>query len=103
MNRNVFWLVLLGILAIGLTVGPDLWAAPGQSPARQTVPTKTPPSPPTEPPPTHIPVSPPVEIHARGPSEPLLPEAGGWNVRFLLGVTLAVIGLLVLVVVRRRV
>ena len=51
MRRNALWLVLLGILAMGLAVGPDLWAAPGQSPARQTVPTRTPVPPPTEPPP----------------------------------------------------
>ncbi len=114
MRRNALWLVLLGILVVGLAVGPDLWAAPGQSPARQTVPTRTPPPPPTEPPP---PPPPPTEpppdqpsptptatveaTPAGGPAEPLLPETGGWSMRFLLGVALVAVGLLVLVVVRR--
>ena len=114
MRRSALWLVLLGILATGLAVGPDLWAAPGQSPARQTVPTRTPspsPTPPPPPPPTSSPpANPPMPAStsaveagpAGGPSESLLPEAGGWSLRLLLGVTLMVIGPLVLMMVRRH-
>jgi LPXTG-motif cell wall-anchored protein len=116
MNRNAFWLVLFGILALGLAVGPDLWAAPGQSPARQTVPTKTPPRPPTEPPPpppTEPPPPPPTSpppaptstvdtVPAEGPADPLLPKAGGESVYLSLGMALMVMGFLALVVARRR-
>jgi len=117
-SRSVLWLVLLGILAIGLTVGPDLWAAPGQSPARQTVPTQTPPVPPTEPPtksPSPSPKDPPPPdqptlaptaavgtILARGPSERLLPEVGGRSIRLHLGTAMIVVGFLILVVARRH-
>ncbi|MGC9084331.1 MAG: hypothetical protein ACP5ME_14290, partial [Anaerolineae bacterium] len=51
MKRVAFWLVAIGVLILGLAVGPELWAAPGQAPDRQTVPTRTPVPPPTEPPP----------------------------------------------------
>jgi hypothetical protein len=51
MRKGFFWLALIGLLVVGLAVGPDLWAAPGQAPHRQTVPTRTPVPPPTEPPP----------------------------------------------------
>lgn len=54
MKRGILWLVLLGILMVGLIAGPDLWAAPGQSPERQTVPSPTSP-PPTKPPATKPP------------------------------------------------
>jgi len=125
MRKGALWLVLLGILAMGLVVGPDMWAAPEQNPARQTVPTRTPPSPPS--PPTRTPPSPPTQtppslptssspadqptsaptaamgaIPAGRLSKPLLPEAGGWDNHLFLGVALMVIGFLVLVVVRRR-
>lgn len=60
MKRVGRMLILLGILAASLVASPDLWAAPGQNPARQTVPTRTPtprPQPPTwtPVPPTPIP------------------------------------------------
>jgi len=124
MKRGILWIVVLGILMVGLAAGPDLWAAPGQSPGRQTVPTRTPQPPPTEPPPppdqptsppVDQPTSPPVDqptpnpaavvktTSAGGASDPFLPEAGGWSVRFHLGATMILAGLLVLVVVRQRV
>jgi hypothetical protein len=67
-TRGMLWLVLSGILMFGLITKPDLWAAPGQSPARQTVPTRTPEQPPT-PEPTqnaHNRASPPGEGWAAG-------------------------------------
>ena len=132
MKRGMLWIVVLGILMAGLAAGPELWAAPGQSPGRQTVPTRTPQPPPTEPPPppppppppTDQPTPPPVDqpspppltdqptpnpatvvktTSAEGASDPFLPEAGGWSVRFHLGATMILAGLLVLVVVRQRV
>ena len=136
MKRGILWIVVLGILMVGLAAGPDLWAAPGQSPGRQTVPTRTPQPPPTEPPPpppppdqptsppVDQPTSPPVDqptppppadqptpnpaavvktTSAGGASDPFLPEAGGWSVRFHLGAMMILAGLLVLVVVRQRV
>jgi hypothetical protein len=115
MKRDVMWVVALGIIMVGLAAGPDLWAAPGHSPARQTVPTRTPTSrPPTETPPQPTskpkptstaqatPVAPSEDIPAEGSSDPLLPEAGGWSARLHLGVAMMVISLLVLAVGRRR-
>ena len=62
MKKGVLWIIVLGILMIVLVTGPSLWAAPGQSPGRQTVPTRTsvpPPSPTDLPPsPTDLPPSP---------------------------------------------
>jgi len=118
MKKGALWAVVLGILTMGLVAGPDMWAAPGQSPAQQgTVPTRTPTaSPPTETPtprptsqpkPTSIaqtPTAAPSEnIPAEGSSDPLLPEAGGWSIRIRLGWVLIALGLLVLAIVRRRV
>jgi outer membrane biosynthesis protein TonB len=145
MKRGILWIVVLGILMVGLAAGPDLWAAPGQSPGRQTVPTRTPQPPPTEPPPppppadqpspsppadqptsppADQPTSPPADqpsppppadqptpnpaavvktTSAVGASAPFLPGAGGWSVRFHLGATMILAGLLVLVVARQRV
>ena len=51
MRRGVFWIVIMVAFLLAVTAGPNLWAAPGQSPERQTVPTRTPVPPPTEPPP----------------------------------------------------
>jgi len=118
MKRYVFWGLLLGILMVGLATGSDLWAAPGQCPERQTVPTRTPtPPPPTPtlppPPPDKSPVPTPTAL-ATSPapsgealpgesSKPLLPEAGGRSIGLHLGVALMAVGLLVLAVVRRRV
>lgn len=117
MKRAVFWFVLLGALVIGLAAGPGLWAAPGQDPARQTVPTRTPQSPPTEspPPPTSPPSKPKdqptptpaatatgvANAPAAESSEPLLPPAGGRSLRLPLFGALLAIGLVVLTAVRR--
>jgi hypothetical protein len=117
MKKDTLWIVVLGILMMGLVAGPDLWAGPGQSPARQTVPTRTPTaSPPTETPtpqptskpkPTSIaqtPTAAPSEnIPAEGSSDPLLPEAGGRSIRLRLGWVLIVLGLLALAIGRWRV
>ena len=114
MNRTVFWVLALGILVMGLSTGRDLWAAPGQSPARQTVPTRTPVTPPTQPPsspkkepaPTPTPTVAPTPvaevIPADGPAQPLLPDAGGSSIRFQLGVVVTVAGLLAWAAVRRK-
>lgn len=116
MKRDVLWVVALGIIMVGLAAGPDLWAAPGQSPVRQTVPTRTPTSrPPTETPPprpTSKPkptstaqatsVAPSENAPAEGSSDPLLPEAGGRSVRLYLGAAMMVVSFLVLAVGRRR-
>ena len=112
MKRSALWLVLLGVLVMGLAVGPDLWAAPGQSPGRQTVPSRTPEPQPTEPPsskpkpkdqPTPVP-TPTVEVTPTAElSDPLLPQAGGWSIRLPLGAALMIIGLLVMAVRTRRV
>jgi hypothetical protein len=51
MKTSALWAVVLVVLVLSLAAGPDLWAAPGQSVGRQTVPTRTPVPPPTEPPP----------------------------------------------------
>jgi len=63
MRRGVFWIVIMVAFLLVVSAGPDLWAAPGQSPERQTVPTRTPVPPPTEPPPPPTEPPPP-------PSEP---------------------------------
>jgi hypothetical protein len=120
MRKDVLWVVVLGILTMGLVAGPDLWAAPGQSPAQQgTVPTRTPTaSPPTETPipPTETPTPPPTTkpkptpaplatspaIPAGGSSEPLLPKAGGWSIHLRLALALMMLGLLVLAIGRWR-
>lgn len=51
MKKSALWAVVLVVFLLPLAAGPDLWAAPGQSVGRQTVPTRTPVPPPTEPPP----------------------------------------------------
>ena len=124
MKRNVRWLILLAVLAVAvrLAAEPDSWAAPGQSPERQTVPTRTPVASPTTPPPSptkspsskkNPPPAPTVAptptptplsevVPAGGQSEPLLPDAGGPSVRFQLGVAMAVAGFLAWVAVGRR-
>ena len=104
MKRDVLWVVALGIIMVGLAAGPDLWAAPGHSPARQTVPTRTPTSrPPTETPPPQPTSKPQPTSTAQATSAaPLLPEAGGRSVRLHLGVAIMVVSLLVLAVGRRR-
>jgi len=126
MKRITLGLVLLGILILGLLAEPALsppqgqvlWAAPGQNPARQTVPTRTPTlPPPTEtrsvPPTSKPPANPPTPVPtatvgatpAGQVSEPLLPEAGGLSPHLSLGVTMIVGGIatLLLATVRRRV
>jgi len=122
MKTAVFWVMLCGILMVGLAAGPDLWAAPGQNPARQTVPTPTPqlsptkplPSP-TQPPPT--PTSRPSDaqpeptltamvesnIPAVGMSEPLLPQAGGRSIRLQFSFALMTLTLLILAAGKWRV
>jgi len=122
MKTAVFWVMLCGILMVGLAAGPDLWAAPGQNPARQTVPTPTPqlsptkplPSP-TQPPPT--PTSRPSDaqpeptltamvesnIPAVGMSELLLPQAGGRSIRLQFSFALMTLALLILAAGKWRV
>lgn len=120
MKKAVFWVMALGILVMGLSTGRDLWAAPGQHPARQTVPTRTPVTPPTQPPPsptkppspekkpTTVPTAtvaptPAAEvIPAEESSQPLLPDAGSPSIRFQLGLAMVVAGLLALAVVRQK-
>jgi hypothetical protein len=51
MKKSALWAIVLVVFVLSLAAGPDLWAAPGQSVGRQTVPTRTPVPPPTEPPP----------------------------------------------------
>lgn len=114
-TKGMLWLILAGILVSGLVTKPDLWAAPGQSPARQTVPTRTPEQPPTpeptkkpkpkNPDPTAVPEVTPTafSVAAEGASEPLLPDAGGWGIRFQLGVAMLVTGFLLLVMAGREV
>ncbi|MCK4314331.1 MAG: hypothetical protein KAX24_01035 [Anaerolineae bacterium] len=113
-EKAVLWIVLFVMLTMALMNGPDLWAAPGQSPARQTVPTRTPVPSPTEPPPppTTQPMPTPTALavsstasaaaHAEASSQPILPEAGGWSIRLYLSAAMIAVGLLVLVVVGRR-
>jgi hypothetical protein len=118
MRRITLGLMLLGIMILGLATGPALWAAPGQNPARQTVPTRTPtPLPPTETPsvpptnkppenlPTPVPTATVGVTPAGQVSEPLLPEAGGLSPHLSLEVTMIVGGIvtLLLATARRRV
>jgi LysM repeat protein len=59
MKHGKLLIALLGTLVFAVFTGPDLWAAPGQNPYRQTVPTETPTSIPTSIPtavPTGVPV-----------------------------------------------
>ena len=108
-TKGMLWLVLSGILMFGLITKPDLWAAPGQSPARQTVPTRTPEQPPT-PEPTKKPkpentdptaateVTPMVSsVAAEGALVPLLPEVGGWGIRPYLGAAIIIAALFIFV------
>ncbi len=87
------WIVLLAVVLAALAAVPDLWAAPGQSPHRQTVPTRTPSpgptSPPTAtqppppsateppPPPPSPTVTPPPSPTATPPPRPPSPTAAG--------------------------
>jgi hypothetical protein len=99
---------------LGLITKPDLWAAPGQNPARQTVPTRTPEHPPTpkptqkpkpkDPDPTAAPEDTPtaLSVVAEGASVPLLPDAGGWSIRLQLGAAMLITGLLLLVMAGRQ-
>jgi hypothetical protein len=120
-SRYGLWAILVGVLIAAMTISPDLWAAPGQSPARQTVPTKTPEGPatpePTSPPPTSkpnkprptatpepppaTPSAPPAVTAFDGESTPLLPGAGGPSVHLPLGVATIIAGLLAIMAVRR--
>jgi hypothetical protein len=117
MKRIMLGLVMLGmcVITIELAAGPDLWAAPSQSPGRQSVPTRTsqpsptkkPAPPPTSPPPTAQPTPVPTttveaNIPSGGASEPLLPQAGGRSFRLLLVGALTIVGLFVVVVAARR-
>lgn len=109
-TKGMLWLVLSGLIVMfGLIAQPDLWAAPGQNPARQTVPTRTPEQPPTpeptrkpkpkNPDPTAVPeITPtPAPVAAEGSSIPLLPEVGGWGIRPYLGATIIIVGLCIFV------
>jgi hypothetical protein len=109
MRRFVFCGVVLGIFIVGLVRGPDLWAAPGQCPERQTVPTRTPTPPaptPTKSPPETEPTPALTATVMTTPtaalSEPLLPAAGGLSFHLPLGAALIVVGFLALVMARRR-
>ena len=109
MTKGMLWLVLSGILVFGLITKPDLWAAPGQNPARHTVPTRTPEQPPTpkptkkpkpkNPDPTAVPEITPTasSIAAEGALAPLLPEVGGWDIRPYLGAAIIIAALFILV------
>jgi hypothetical protein len=111
MKRAVFGLVLLGVLTVGLAAGPSLWAAPGQDPARQTVPTRTPQPLPTNPPsksPGEQPTSTPAttatvvaNVPAAESSGPSLPQAGGRSLRLPLFGALVALGLAMLMAVGR--
>jgi len=109
MRRTVFWGVVLGIFIVGLAGGPDLWAAPGQCPERQTVPTRTP-TPPTLTPTKRPPQTEPTSVLSAtvkttptaALSEPLLPAAGGLSFHLPLGAVLIVVGFLALVMARWR-
>ena len=46
--RRMIIVLAIGIILMGLASTTFVWAAPGQSPARQTLPTKTPVVPPTQ-------------------------------------------------------
>jgi LysM repeat protein len=79
MKQRILSIALLGTLVFAVFTGPDLWAAPGQNPYRQTTPTETPPTSPlvtetptpTEEPPTETPTSTPVP-----PTSTPIPTAG---------------------------
>ena len=92
MRKSVLWVVVLGLLIVGLTAGPGLWAAPGQSPERQTVPTRTPrpeptdepdeldePAEPTDEPPSSEPTSVPTTVPSA--VETMVAGADGVNIR----------------------
>jgi len=109
-TKGMLWLVLSGIFMFGLITKPDLWAAPGQSPARQTVPTRTPEQPatpeptkkpkPKNPDPTAVPevTQTVTSIAAEGASIPLLPEVGGWHIRPYLGAAIIIAALFIFVI-----
>jgi hypothetical protein len=114
-TKGMVWLVLSGIIIMfGLIAQPDLWAAPDQNPARQTVPTRTPEQPPTpkptqkpkpkNPDPTAAPEVTPTahSVAAEGASIPLLPEVGGWGIRPILGATIILVGLCIFVAHRKK-
>ena len=109
-TKGMLWLVIAGIMIMfGLIAQPDLWAAPGQNPARQTVPTRTPEQPPTpeptskpkpeKPNPTAAPEVAPTapSVTADAATIPLLPEVGGWSIRPYLGATIIIAALFVFV------
>jgi hypothetical protein len=117
MKSRVLLIVGLGILMVGLFAAPELWAAPGQDPARQTVPTRTPVPEPTEVPSkdkddkdeaqqTPIPQATPAVLSEATPPaevpEVILPEAGGRRPYSYLGAAMIVVGLLALVARRQR-
>jgi hypothetical protein len=74
MRKGTFWIAVIGVLLLGLAFGPALWAAPGQSPQRQTVPTATAPPPPTEPPPLPTEAPPSGSSSGDTDSEPAAPS-----------------------------
>jgi len=99
-----FWIVLIGVLVIAVAVGPDLWAAPGQSTVRQTVPTRTPT--PSKPRPTEQPTPTPTAVMEATPTPlpaPLLPSSGGRSIHLGLGIAMIIVGLVALTVAKRRV
>jgi len=113
-KKRTMWVALFGVLVVGLVAGPDLWAAPGQSPARQTVPTRTPEQPPTpeptsppkpkpKPQPTAAPEVTPTAspVSAEEASGPLLPEVGGQSIRLRLGGVTFMVGLVILIAIRK--
>jgi hypothetical protein len=53
--RRIFVVLAIGAILMGLASTTFVWAAPGQSPVRQTLPTKTPLVPPTKDKPTSVP------------------------------------------------
>jgi LysM repeat protein len=77
MKKSILLLTLSSVLLLGVFTGPDLWAAPGQAPYRQTVPTSTPPTSPIE---TEVPTAteePPSATET--PTSTPLPTAGPTN------------------------
>jgi hypothetical protein len=48
MFHRIFTVLAVGAILMGLASATFVWAAPGQSPAGQTIPTKTPVAPPTK-------------------------------------------------------
>ena len=65
---------LAGLVVIGLTAGPDLWAAPGQTAERQTVPTRTPTAESDTPEPTDEPGQEPTDEPGQEPTDEPQPE-----------------------------